>query len=293
MKDLFNPDKFLIQGYKGTGKTYLYRALADPVISKRIQEWAGIPHEETQESLFVNVLPKVEGDKGYPFKSIQYNQIDEPDYYFNCFWQIYTWNSLLLLDEFKQIRESSELASEILEIRGGETAKRFNRLIDNGVDTLIVIERDLEKINDYIDVYLPDIKYFSPAVSKRYTGKEDYFIKASKAIEFMVNKKPFTLGTDGMLKSGVIVRHLVLPLGVADSKNILDWYSNIKEKAYINLMSQYTPFGKIDSFPELQRKVTKREYDSVIDYALTLDIRNMFYQALESANEKYIPTWDY
>lgn len=150
MKDLFNPDKFLIQGYKGTGKTYLYRALADPVISKRIQEWAGIPHEETQESLFVNVLPKVEGDKGYPFKSIQYNQIDEPDYYFNCFWQIYTWNSLLLLDEFKQIRESSELASEILEIRGGETAKRFNRLIDNGVDTLIVIEKDLEKINDYL-----------------------------------------------------------------------------------------------------------------------------------------------
>lgn len=150
MKDLFNPDKFLIQGYKGTGKTYLYRALADAVISKRIQEWAGIPREETQESLFVNVLPKVEGDKGYPFKSIQYNQIEEPDYYFNCFWQIYTWNSLLLLDEFREIKESSELASEILEIRGGETAKRFNRLIDNGVDTLIVIEKDLERINDYL-----------------------------------------------------------------------------------------------------------------------------------------------
>ncbi len=150
MKDLFNPDKFLIQGYKGTGKTYLYRALADPVISKKIQEWAGVPHGQTQESLFVNVLPKVEGDKGYPFKSIQYNQIEEPDYYFNCFWQIYTWNSLMLLDEFKEIRESSELASEILEIRGGETAKRFNRLIDNGVDTLIVIEKDLERINDYL-----------------------------------------------------------------------------------------------------------------------------------------------
>lgn len=150
MKDLFNPDKFLIQGYKGTGKTYLYRALADPVISQKIQEWAGVPHGETQESLFVNVLPKVEGDKGYPFKSIQYNQIEEPDYYFNCFWQIYTWNSLMLLDEFQDIRESSDLASEILEIRGGETAKRFNRLIDNGVDTLIVIEKDLERINDYL-----------------------------------------------------------------------------------------------------------------------------------------------
>lgn len=152
---------------------------------------------------------------------------------------------------------------------------------------------ELEKINDYIDVYLPDIKYFSPAVSKRYTGKEDYFIKASKAIEFMVNKKPFTLGTDGILKSGVIVRHLVLPLGVADSKNILDWYSNIKEKAYINLMSQYTPFGKIDNFKELQRPITKREYDSVIDYAISLGIENMYYQKQKSADTKYIPQWDY
>ncbi len=151
----------------------------------------------------------------------------------------------------------------------------------------------LEKINDYVDVYLPDMKFFSPSLSKRYTGKENYFIKASKAIEFMVQSKPFILGKDGLLKSGVIVRHLVLPQAVSDSKKILDWFTNIKDNAYINVMSQYTPFGKIDSFPELQRKVTKREYDSVIDYALTLDIRNMFYQALESANEKYIPTWDY
>lgn len=150
MKDLFNPDKFLIQGYKGTGKTYLYRALADPIISKKIQEWADVPQEQTKESLFLNVLPKVEGDKGYPFRSIQYNQIDEPDYYFNCFWQVYTWNSLMLLDEFKDIRETSELNSYILEIRGQETAKRFNKLIDNGVDTLIVIEKDLERINAYL-----------------------------------------------------------------------------------------------------------------------------------------------
>lgn len=150
MKDLFNPDKFLIQGYKGTGKTYLYRALADPIISEKIQLWAGVPHGHTKESLFVNVLPKVEGDKGYPFRSIQYNQIEEPDYYFNCFWQVYTWNSLMLLDEFKEIRETSELSSDIQEIRGQETAKRFNKLINNGVDTLIAIEKDLDRINDYL-----------------------------------------------------------------------------------------------------------------------------------------------
>ena len=151
----------------------------------------------------------------------------------------------------------------------------------------------LQKLNDYIDVYLPDIKYFSPNVSKRYTGKADYFEKASQAIEFMANSKPFVLGDDGLLKSGVIVRHLVLPLGVSDSKNILDWFSTIKEKAYINLMSQYTPYGKIENFKELQRPITKREYDAVIDYAISIGIVNMYYQKQLSADTKYIPKWDY
>ena len=86
----------------------------------------------------------------------------------------------------------------------------------------------LKIIDPYIDVYLPDIKFFSPTLSKRYTGKENYFEKASKAIEFMANK-PFVLGDDGLLKSGTLVRHLVLPQGVSDSKKILDWFSKIKE----------------------------------------------------------------
>jgi len=150
----------------------------------------------------------------------------------------------------------------------------------------------LKKIDPYIDVYLPDAKFFSPSLSKRYTGRENYFEVNKRAIEFMVNK-PFVLGEDGLLKSGVIVRHLVLPQGVSDSKKILDWFSTIKEKAYINVMSQYTPFGKIDNFPELKRKVTRREYDTVIDYAISLGITNMYYQAQESASEEYIPSWDF
>ena len=136
----------------------------------------------------------------------------------------------------------------------------------------------LEKMNEYVDVYLPDIKFFSPTLSKRYTGKSDYFEYASKAIEFMASSKPFILGNDQTLKSGVIVRHLVLPQATSDSKKILDWFYKIKDKAYINVMSQYTPFGKIENFPELKRKITKREYDSVIDYAITIGIENMFYQ---------------
>lgn len=151
----------------------------------------------------------------------------------------------------------------------------------------------LEKLNSYVDVYLPDMKYFSPLLSKRYTGKENYFIKAKEAIEFMIKSKPIIFNDDGMLKSGVIVRHLVLPQCSSDSKKILEWFSDFKDLAYINIMSQYTPFGNIENFPELNRKITKREYDSVIDFALSLNIKNAFYQDFSSANEKYIPKWDY
>ncbi len=109
----------------------------------------------------------------------------------------------------------------------------------------------------------------------------------------MAKSKPFVLGEDNMLKQGVLVRHLVLPQSISDSKKILDCFSNIKEKAYINIMSQYTPFGEIDSFPELQRKLTKREYENVLDYAMSLSIDNMFYQDQKSASTEYIPDWDF
>lgn len=150
----------------------------------------------------------------------------------------------------------------------------------------------LKNIDNYIDVYLPDIKFFSEKSAVRYTGKKDYFAVASKAIEFMANK-PIVFDKNGLMQSGTIVRHLILPLGVADSKNILDWFVNIKDKAYINLMSQYTPYGEIDKFPELQRPITKREYNSVIDYALSLGIEKAFYQKQQSADTSYIPKWDY
>ena len=151
----------------------------------------------------------------------------------------------------------------------------------------------LQDLNEYVDVYLPDIKFLSPSASKRYCGKENYFEVASRAIEFMINSKPLVFEDNGLIKSGVIVRHLVLPQNTNDSKKILDWFYNFKDKAFINVMSQYTPFGKIDSYPELQRKITKREYESVIDYALSLGIEKMFYQEQLSADEKYIPKWDF
>lgn len=150
----------------------------------------------------------------------------------------------------------------------------------------------LKILNDYVDVYLPDLKYFAPEISYRYTDKKNYFEIASKAIKFMIDSKPIKI-ENNMLKSGVLLRHLVLPQNIEDSKNLIKWFSQFKDRAYLSLMSQYTPFGEIDNFPELKRKITPREYNAVIDYALSLEIDNMFYQKRQSANEIYIPTWDF
>lgn len=152
-----------------------------------------------------------------------------------------------------------------------------------------------EKVKElfgYVDVFLPDMKFFSPALSERYTGIKDYFAYASRAIEIMA-EKPLVFDENGLLKSGTVVRHLVLPQCISDSKKVLDWFCGIKDKAYIDVMSQYTPFGRIEHFPELKRRVTHREYETVINYAISLGIEKMFYQKAESASEIYIPHWDY
>ncbi|MBQ7373227.1 MAG: radical SAM protein [Clostridia bacterium] len=152
----------------------------------------------------------------------------------------------------------------------------------------------LEIINPYVDVYLPDLKFFSPELSKRYTGKSDYFKVASKAIKFMLNAKKTVLGDDGLLKQGVIVRHMIMPLGVKDSKQILSWFAqNNQNGAYLSLMGQYTPFGDNQNFPELKRPITKKEYDRVYEHLLSLGISEYFIQELGSASESFIPKWDF
>lgn len=152
-------------------------------------------------------------------------------------------------------------------------------------------EETLRFVAPYVDVYLTDVKFFSPETAKRYCGRENYFAYASRAAEIMC-EKPLVF-EDGMMVSGTIVRHLVLPQNVGDTLKILDWFAPLKDKAYLSLMSQYTPFGKIGALPELQRKITKREYKKALDYALSLGIENIFVQKTASSGEKYIPEWDY
>ena len=152
-------------------------------------------------------------------------------------------------------------------------------------------EETLRFVAPYVDVYLTDVKFFSPETAKRYCGRENYFAYASRAAEIMC-EKPLVF-EDGMMVSGTIVRHLVLPQNVGDTLKILDWFAPLKDKAYLSLMSQYTPFGKIGALPELQRKITKREYKKALDHALSLGVENIFVQKTASSGEKYIPEWDY
>lgn len=153
----------------------------------------------------------------------------------------------------------------------------------------------LEKINDYIDIYLPDLKFFSPKISQRYTGKNNYFEYASAAIKYMMQAKPTVFDGDGMMKSGVIIRHLVLPLNTDDSIKIIDFLNeSISNGAYFSLMAQYTPFGEIDNYPELKRKISKREYDKVLSHLFARkNLNNCFLQELSSAKEIFIPKWDF
>ena len=151
----------------------------------------------------------------------------------------------------------------------------------------------LQLIDPFVDIYLPDIKFYSPTLSKRYTGREDYFEIAEKAIKFMA-RKPLKMTEDGKMLSGVIVRHLVMPMGAKDTRAILKWFKEeLPPTVYLSLMSQYTPFGNIENFPELNRKITAREYESALDCANQLGITRLFAQERSSSNEKYIPSWDF
>ena len=144
-----------------------------------------------------------------------------------------------------------------------------------------------------VDVYLPDMKYVSKELSKEYSNAADYFEVASKALEEMVRQagEP-VFDTRGYIRKGVIVRHLVLPGSTKDSKAVLEYlWNTYGDRIYISIMNQYTPMEQIKNHPLLSRKVTKREYQKVIDYALSLGWENGFIQEGETAKESFIPNF--
>lgn len=151
----------------------------------------------------------------------------------------------------------------------------------------------LKRIDPFIDVYLPDLKFCSPALSERYTGRKDYFERADEAVAFMA-KKPVSYDETGKMLSGCIVRHLVLPMCTSDSLKVLDFLKGVLPgDVPLSLMRQYTPMGEIEGFPELARPITAREYRRVLEYAEALGFETVFTQEKESAGKAFIPSWDF
>ena len=153
----------------------------------------------------------------------------------------------------------------------------------------------LKKLDGLVDIYLPDFKYMDSALSARYSNAENYSEVAKKAIAEMVRQvgvPQFDEKTDLMTK-GVIVRHLVLPGQTADSKKIIKYlYDTYGDDIFISIMRQYTPFGKLEDYPEINRKITDEEYDEVVDFAVDIGVENGFLQDEEAASESFIPKFN-
>ena len=151
----------------------------------------------------------------------------------------------------------------------------------------------LRKLDGIVNIYLPDFKYSDNELSKRLSNCSDYVETATTAIGEMIRQCGDIVMEDGLMKRGVIIRHLVLPSHVKNSIGVLEI---IKEKwdtrIPVSLMAQYMPAGRSEEYPDINRRITKREYKKVLDKMTELEFDG-FAQELESSDEKYVPEWDY
>lgn len=152
----------------------------------------------------------------------------------------------------------------------------------------------LRYLDGLVDIYLPDLKYLEADLAGKYSHAKAYPEVAMKALEEMVRQ----VGTPefderGMMKKGVIVRHLLLPGHVRNSKKVLEYlYGTYGDQIYISLMNQYTPMPAMKDDPQLSRKVTDREYDRLLDHAISFGVTNCFIQEGETAKESFIPEFN-
>ncbi len=153
----------------------------------------------------------------------------------------------------------------------------------------------LKLLEGLVDIYLPDLKYYSDDISTSYSHAPNYFTHARWALQEMYRQvgDPCFDPRTGLMKKGIIVRHLLLPGQTKDSKKILRYlYETYGNRIYISIMNQYTPLPHVAHFPELNRPITTEEYDRVVNFALRLGISNAFIQEGETAKESFIPPFD-
>lgn len=151
----------------------------------------------------------------------------------------------------------------------------------------------LKELEGIIDIYLPDLKYIRADRAKRYSNAENYFQVASAAIKEMRRQTEDSFDSNNMMKSGLIVRHLILPQNTNSSLEIIDWLCDNLPDTYVSLMAQYVPCGDLSGLDEIKRTITKREYKKVVDYALSKNMSKVFIQELSSATSDFIPKFDF
>lgn len=152
----------------------------------------------------------------------------------------------------------------------------------------------LKLLEGFVQIYLPDFKYYSEALARKYSKAPHYFEYASKAVGEMVRQVgEAQFNEEGIMEKGVIVRHLLMPGQLMDSKAIVRYlYETFKSQIWVSLMNQYTPLEQVKNCPELNRKVTKKAYNRLIDFALELGLENGFIQEGETAKESFIPLFN-
>ncbi len=153
---------------------------------------------------------------------------------------------------------------------------------------------ELKLLEGIVDVYLPDFKYMDSTLSARYSRAKDYPSVAKQALSEMVRQQPEVVIDDatGLIQKGVIVRQLLLPGHVNDAKAVLKYlYDTYRDHVYISMMSQFTPIA-LEDYPEINRTVTKREYERLVNYALEIGITNAFIQEGDVAKDSFIPAFD-
>lgn len=205
-----------------------------------------------------------------------------------------------LADLFLQLQEQK--ANNINLVTAGQflpqAAAAISLARSRGMDLPVVYnssgyekEETLRLLDGLVDIYLPDFKYMDKALGKKYSHAEDYPETAKAALAEMVRQAgDAVFDHRGMMKKGVIVRHLLLPGHVSDSKKVVEYlFQTYGDRIYISLMNQYTPMPAVKEDPLLSRKVTAREYERLLKFALSLGVENGFFQEGETARESFIP----
>ncbi len=152
----------------------------------------------------------------------------------------------------------------------------------------------LKKLDGLVDVYLPDYKYGDSELAKKYGARADYPLVAFAAVKEMISQQPNTVfDEDGVIRKGVIVRHLVLPGCIENTKLALDVIRDFGRDVYVSLMAQYFPVNKPIEFDNLRRRLTQEEYDQAIDYFFDIGLKNGFSQELTAADEGFVPDFNF